>query len=62
MRKEIQEDGMLRRLMRGEHVCDRCGMDVTNGDGYYPDDGTGDRICEGCEDIHQAEQVALKGK
>ena len=31
-----------------EHTCDRCGTEVPNGSGHYPDGDTGDRICADC--------------
>ena len=33
-----------------EHACDRCGIEVPNGSGHYPDDDSGDRICADCAD------------
>ena len=31
-----------------EHACDRCGIEVPNGSGRYPDDDSGDRVCADC--------------
>ena len=31
--------------------CDRCGMYVPNGDGYYSGGKAGDRLCESCYDL-----------
>jgi hypothetical protein len=31
-----------------DHLCDRCGTEVPNGSGYYPNGDTGDRVCREC--------------
>lgn len=35
---------------RLEDSCDRCGIEVPDGDGRYPDGIAGDRVCADCEE------------
>ena len=34
-------------MARNEYECDRCGTEVPNGSGHYPE-GTDDRVCADC--------------
>jgi len=31
-----------------EYACDKCGTEVPNGSGHYPNGDTGDRVCREC--------------
>jgi hypothetical protein len=33
-----------------EHACDKCGVEVDNGHGYYPFGDTNDRVCRACDE------------
>lgn len=36
-------------IIRLEDSCDRCGIEVPNGEGRYPDGIAGDRVCAECD-------------